>query len=540
MTDNISEGPDSGVPLTSWKEIAAYLQRDERTARRWEKFEGLPVHRHHHLSRSSVYAYPSELEAWRANRKPAAESPRSTWWRPIPAFASTIVIALSLLMAGSGPHVGALVQAADGIVTRQVWSGTEANSVAAPSPDGRYLSFTDWNTGDLAVRDLTTGQNWRLTHKKGGWENWHEYAESPVFSPDGKQVAFGWYNQQDVCGLHVVGMDGSEPRVLNPGAGFPAGWSQDGKSILALVPLRGGVRQAALVSTADGTVRVLKTFDWRSPSLDAVRLSPDGRFVAYDVPVDEAGNRDLFVLSVTNGQLTPLVQHPAQDRMLGWTPDGKSVLFLSDRTGSWGAWLVEVADGKPLGVPKLVKRDTGAIRPLGFVRDGSFYYGIRDQGANVYTATSANGAPSLLVKRYLGANQRPAWSPDGKNIVYISVRSRGVTAPTLCVQSMETGSEREYSPKLLEFGYPEWSPDGRSVLVWGADLQGRGGSFKFDLETQQVTPALVGEYSIHPRWSADGKAIYYIEPWDKKHKAPGTGHAARPGDGTRRTDTIAA
>ncbi len=49
--------------LDSWKEIAAYLDRDESTVRRWEK-EGLPVHRHVHKSKASVYAYPSEIDVW--------------------------------------------------------------------------------------------------------------------------------------------------------------------------------------------------------------------------------------------------------------------------------------------------------------------------------------------------------------------------------------------------------------------------------------------------------------------------------------------
>ena len=54
--------PDTEPILDSWKEIAAYLQRDVSTAIRWEKSEGLPVHRHQHQSRSSVYAYAGELE----------------------------------------------------------------------------------------------------------------------------------------------------------------------------------------------------------------------------------------------------------------------------------------------------------------------------------------------------------------------------------------------------------------------------------------------------------------------------------------------
>jgi tetratricopeptide (TPR) repeat protein len=55
--------------LESWKEIAVYLNRSERTVRRWEAHEDLPVHRHHHDKRGSVYAYPSELDQWRESRQ---------------------------------------------------------------------------------------------------------------------------------------------------------------------------------------------------------------------------------------------------------------------------------------------------------------------------------------------------------------------------------------------------------------------------------------------------------------------------------------
>ena len=54
--------------LDSWKAIASYLRRTEKTARRWEQHEGLPVHRLAHHDRSSVYAFRSELDAWRSAR----------------------------------------------------------------------------------------------------------------------------------------------------------------------------------------------------------------------------------------------------------------------------------------------------------------------------------------------------------------------------------------------------------------------------------------------------------------------------------------
>lgn len=58
--------------LESWKQIAAYLGRDVTTVRRWEKHEGLPVHRLHHNKLGSVYAYTTELDAWRDERASAA------------------------------------------------------------------------------------------------------------------------------------------------------------------------------------------------------------------------------------------------------------------------------------------------------------------------------------------------------------------------------------------------------------------------------------------------------------------------------------
>ena len=70
--------------LDSWKEIAAYVNRDVTTVQRWEKREGMPVHRHLHEKRGSVYASTEELDGWiqsrrsrldEAEEKPDAETP---------------------------------------------------------------------------------------------------------------------------------------------------------------------------------------------------------------------------------------------------------------------------------------------------------------------------------------------------------------------------------------------------------------------------------------------------------------------------------
>jgi TolB-like protein/Flp pilus assembly protein TadD len=73
MAEPSFEIPATETPekrLESWKEIASYLSRDVTTVQRWEKKEGMPVHRHLHDKRGSVYALPEELDAWRRGRKP--------------------------------------------------------------------------------------------------------------------------------------------------------------------------------------------------------------------------------------------------------------------------------------------------------------------------------------------------------------------------------------------------------------------------------------------------------------------------------------
>jgi len=109
--------------LDSWKEIAAYLGRDVTTVQRWEKCEAMPVRRHVHDKRSSVYALTSELDTWRQSRKPRPDennqpqvhdepaSPAATSPKPISrtgsprglrrwlAVAATVAIALAVTVA---------------------------------------------------------------------------------------------------------------------------------------------------------------------------------------------------------------------------------------------------------------------------------------------------------------------------------------------------------------------------------------------------------------------------------------------------------
>src|SRR5262245_21906432 len=96
---------------------------------------------------------------------------------------------------------------------RRIWEGNQDVPSGSPSPDGALLSFVDLETGDLAVRELDSGKSRRLTDK-GPWSKSNEFAEFSVISPDGKQVVYTWFNKENAIELRLIGIDGSNARVL--------------------------------------------------------------------------------------------------------------------------------------------------------------------------------------------------------------------------------------------------------------------------------------------------------------------------------------
>jgi Tol biopolymer transport system component len=210
--------------------------------------------------------------------------------------------------------------------------------------------------------------------------------------------------------------------------------------------------------------------------------------------------------------------------LLSWSPDGNWVLFASDRTGTWDAWIIHVSEGKPQNDPQLAKRGLGSIRSLGFNRKGDFYYIVE---AGLYDLFSAHidpetgrilESPKKIPLPYEGFNTYPDWSPDGKHLSYISRRGPMKRQGILCIYSLDSGSVRELNlkEKFVHFGYPRWCPDGRSILLFATHVQsGEGGVYRVDAQTGEIT-LLIEEKDESPgisHWWAvmahDGKSLFY-------------------------------
>lgn len=385
------------------------------------------------------------------------------------------------------------------------------------SQSGKYLPYSAESLDRLMLMDLASGTVRQLVVPSQPSDD--VVAESLV-SPDDMEVAYSWESSSCRCvELRTVDAEsrGGPPRVLMRDESLLgmqlADYSQDGGEILALMSRKDRTHQIALVSARDGSVRVLKAGLEHSVSL---HLSPDGQYVAYDYPVraDDDG-RDIFILATDGTSDERLLQGRSQDAYPLWTPDGRGILFVSDRSGTPGLWLASVVAGKLQGPPQIVNKDIGTIRPQSISRDGTLLYQLQAGDIDVYMArlspdgTVMPGSIARAAGSFLASNSDPVWSSDGRSMAYVSRRrSTGPRQNALVIRSLDTGEERELWPDVPGFVQPQWSPDGGSFLIWTADRLGAGGGWQIDATTASTLKTF-GPIRT-PKWAANGDQFFFF------------------------------
>ncbi len=393
-----------------------------------------------------------------------------------------------------------------GIRTRQVWKGTDVNLEGSVSGDGRYLSFTDWSTGDVALRDLTTGENRRLTSKES-----RDWAQTSTISHDGSMVAYAFWNDKaNTYELRLVSTKGGQPRVLFANREWTRAmaWTPDDQHVIGYREV-GKKVQLDLVSVKDGSARTLATVDNYA---ETARVSPDGRWLAYDPHSSPVVRHfDIHVQALDGSRGGPVIEHPADDRLLAWTPDGSALLFTSNRSGAPATWVQPVRDGKPAGSPQLFAVNLGSVKPLGVSRSGALYYGVRTFTRDVYLADwdaaagRLAGPPVKATEQNVGRNMTPVWTRDGRLVFYSNPRSS--LAPQVMVRSAD-GSVREF--RLSRFAPTVFPvalfPDGRSCILPRGDPTGH---YLLDFETGKEELLFRAEASRRIFVSPDGGSVYY-------------------------------
>jgi len=405
-------------------------------------------------------------------------------------------------------HLDAPAAPTGGLVSRRVWRLPEncCNVFGTISPDGRSVAYIDWASGaNLVLHDLQSNVDRRLTDAAAerGEMSSLQLTGAYTFSRDGKQLAYSWLNLKSgrhelrVVSAHGSGIPTARRLYDNPDVEWigPHDWSPDDKWIAVALHRQDHAAQIGLLSTETGLLRVLKSVDWEGPS--HIFFSPNGKYLAFDL------QRDVFVLAIDGSREVPAVVHPAEDALMGWSPDGERLLFTSDRTGAAALWAIRFADGGIHGPPELIKSDVaggkgdlpGTAQSLGVTTNGSLYsvayFGRGEdilQAAFDFERGQFVSSPAPAIQTFVGTNRAPAWSPDGKLLAYLT-RDRVVA-----IRLMESGQTREVS-LVKTMSYIEtfgWGADGRSFLVGGTDSKGRRGVFRVDAQTGQsvliVTP----------------------------------------------------
>lgn len=409
----------------------------------------------------------------------------------------------------------------------------EDASNGAASSNGRIAFPGGGFPQHMFVYDLTTGVRAPVTDEAG-----KRNAIGGVISKEGRRVAYESCTD-DECDVRIVSVALSDPqpsRILFREDGHTGihllDWSSDGKTIAVRIRRADRTSQLGLLTVSGGSLVILKSLDWRGVS--AAFFSPDGRHLLYDVFPGDAGNqRDVFVISVDGTQEFPAASDPAYDTAMGWTNDGRFLLFASDRIGSRDLWRLAVANGRPKGRPELVMSNIGNSVSLGMSSRGALYLSRRAGGGRDIeiapidlAAAHVTAPPSSPISSHVGANSQPAWSPDGKSLVYLSRRG-SANDIALMVHSFETGRDREIpvAPALSWLIGPTWSPNGRRFAVIGNDLKGRHGVFLVEAATGEVIPVTLTNFAPPSDqserltyegagWSPDGARLYY-------HKAGG-------------------
>ena len=556
--------------LNSWKRVAAHFNRDVTTVQRWERREGLPVHRHVHDKQGSVYAFRSELDAWWEGRRgklmdtplePAQpldpEVPvgvdlghpfRRRLW-----VVAAVVVALPLIYGifrlSNPARETWRNPLANATFTRLTdWQGRE--SAAAISPDGRWASF-------LADRDGHTDA-WLTQIGSGRYRNLTQGEFPQLVNPSVRTLGFTadaslatiWTRSAD--GSHAEDIkllatppSGGEIRELLPGVA-EAAWSHDGKKIVYHTTAPGdplfvrdslGVSRRIYLAPA-GVHCHFPIWSAGDAYIYFARGTPPDR---WDIWRIRPSGEDLERITFHNAQ----VSHPV-------FLDERTLAYLAiDAQGS-GPWLYALNIDQR--VPHRISFGLERYGSLAASASGMRLVAtVEESQASIWSVPlSANsdvervGRPSPLLSSLYSAGFSPRVGPDfilyvstraGRHVIWKAqdghsrelwsdARSAVVGGPAITRDGRQiafTAAEgeqtvlyamdgngqglRRVATSLELRGEPAWAPDGRSIVA-SALRDGEPRLMSIFLDGSPPSP-LVTEYSIDPSWSPTGEYLIY-------------------------------
>ncbi|KAA3609278.1 MAG: DUF5050 domain-containing protein [Calditrichaeota bacterium] len=325
------------------------------------------------------------------------------------------------------------------------------------SPDGKWIAFTEGDSSNnifISIISVETGERRSLTSipQKTQWEQdlW------PVFSPDGQKIAFSRHLGFERADIYTVTFDGRQTKRLTFDEKEVIGlaWTPNGGEII-FSSNRGGERRLWRISAKGGKPELLSVGQYaRYPT-----VSPDGKRLAYAELKISQSIWSVDFPGASGFEFAPkkIISSSRSDEIFKLSPDGKRIVFESNRSGNYEIWLCDSDGGNPLQLTHL-KNSSGA----------------------------------------------PCWSPDGKWIAFTS-KSNGDY--DIFVVSRDGGELKRMTTEPSHDTFPHWSKDG-SWIYFSSNKSGDHNIWKIPLPGG-TSVQMTNKPSRHAFESADGKWLYY-------------------------------
>lgn len=404
------------------------------------------------------------------------------------------------------------------------------------SPDGNTIAFT--YKGDIFTVPVTGGSAKRLTTAAS-------YESEPVWSPDGKTIAFASDREggQDVYVMSAEG--GPAKRItFNSTAEIPQTFTPDGKSVIYYAAIQSPAASLIYPSKRMGQLYSVPAEGGRPRQIlgtpaHCVEFLPDGKSFLYQ---DDKGTenewrkhhtssvtRDVWMYDATTGKHTNLTRHAGEARNPVLGGDGQTVYYLSERNGgSFNVYYFPISD--PSKVTAVTNLKTHPVRFLSRGANGTLAFSYDGE---IYTMSDKGGKPAKVkidivtddtdqvVRRRLSGASQAMPSPDGKQMAFISHGD-------LFVTSVEYATTRQVTNTPQGESCPSWGSDNRTIY-YTSDRDGHHNIYKATIARKEdpnfANATLIEESAVfpskdnitrqNPQVSPDGKRMAFIQDGNK-------------------------
>ena len=394
------------------------------------------------------------------------------------------------------------------------------------SPDGKTLAVSATESpvepNSIFLISIKTGQKQELTSPDRNGQG--DY--SPRFSPNGSLIAFAKSLSSGVVELYTIPSTGGKEKRLtfdNLTVGSDA-WTEDGQEIVFSSNRGGNTTMWRIPSEGGSPMPVAGSGE----NVGDIDIGKKGNNLAYSRAVENTNIWQLSLRTTAAGQKKTTELISSRQKQMGpqYSPDGRSIAFVSDRSGSFEIWVCDSDGSHPVQSTFFRGPQVGCPR---WSPDGrTIAFDSREKGnGNIYVMNSNGGPPRQLTSGKF-ENNVPSWSRDGRWIYFSSNRTG-----TFQIWKMPADGGQEVQITKNGGFVAFESSDGHDLYY--AENNSNNEILRVPLiggQEQSVDKQLSGV--LWCMWTLTAKGIFFIKPDTSQH-----GHVFFYGFATHQTRLVA-